>query len=103
MPSQPFRDSWLAGLTVRHSLPAPTANDHDAVACEEREASAGWHKIFAQVLKQKSVHTDSRIRACRKYELPELAMLVLAKENAACPEMYEQNGGLNAATAEGLR
>ena len=103
MPSQPFPASWLAGLTGRHSLPAPTANNHDAAAYEEREAPAGWRIISAQVLKKQSDHTDGRIRACRKYELPALTMLVLAKENAACPETCEQNGGLNAATAGGFR
>ena len=103
MPSLPFPPSWLAGLTVRHSLLAPTANNHDAAAYEEHEASAGWRIISAQVFKKESAHTDGRIRACRKYELPALTMLVPAKENAACPETCEQNGGLNAATAGGFR
>ena len=103
MPCQPFPASWLAGLTVRHSLPAPAANNRDAAAYEEGEASAGWRIISAQVPKKQSVHTDGRIRACRKYELPALTMLVLAKENAACPDTCEQNGGLNAAIAGGFR
>ena len=99
MPNQPFPASWLTGLTGRHSLPAPTANNHDAAAYEEREAPAGWRIISAQVIKTQSDHTDGRIHAYRKYELPALTMLVLAKENAARPEMYEQN----AATAGGFR
>ena len=105
MPSQPFPASWLAGLTVRNSMLAPTANNHDAAAYEEREESAGWRIIpyFRPSIKKESVHTDGIIRACRKYQLPALTMLVLAKENVACPEKCAQNGRLNAATAGGFR
>ena len=103
MPSQPFPASWLVGLTVWHSLPAPAANNHDAAAYEEREASAGWRIISAQLLKKQSVHTAGRIRACRKYELSVLTKILLVTEHTGGPEAREQIRGLNAATAGELR
>ena len=69
----------------------------------KRRQDGSFNNISAHVFKKQSDHTDGRIRACKKYELPALTMLALAKENATCPEMYEQNGGLNAATAGGFR
>ena len=90
MPSQPFPASWLAGLTGRHSLPAPTANNHDAAAYEEREAPAGWRIISAQVLKKQLVQVGltADFGWCREiFFEKQLVQIVLTADFGWCHEI----------------